>query len=209
MKVPLIAFGLAIALTGGTWTSPAVTASAEKSYAAAKTKDTTPRRSAGRVLSDVTITGNVKTALMQDKQVSAREINVDTVKGIVHLKGNVDSKTEARKAVALAKKVDGVKGVKSHLKIVPDEKIGAKGADKGRSVGQVMSDVTITSKVRSALVEDEQVSAREINVDTVKGIVHLKGNVDSKAEAQKAVALAKKVEGVKGVKSHLKIVKNE
>jgi hyperosmotically inducible protein len=209
MKVSLIGFGLVIALTGGTWIAPAVTASAEKSYAASKTKDTTPRRSVGRVMSDVTITGNVKTALMQDKQVSAREINVGTVKGIVHLKGNVDSKAEARKAVALAKRVDGVKGVKSHLKIVPDEKMGTKGADKRRSVGRVMSDVTITSKVKSALVENEQVSAREINVDTVKGVVHLKGNVDSKAEAQKAVALAKKVEGVKGVKSHLKIVPNE
>jgi hyperosmotically inducible protein len=129
MRVSWIGFGLAMTLAWAIGISPVAAAAAagtkaERSYAASKTKNATPRRSPGRVLSDVTITGKVKTALMQDKQVSAREINVDTVKGIVHLRGNVDSRAEARKAVALARRVDGVKGVKSHLKIVPNEKTG-------------------------------------------------------------------------------------
>jgi hyperosmotically inducible periplasmic protein len=74
-------------------------------------------RSVGRVLTDATITGKVKSALIGDKQVEARTINVDTVNGVVHLRGAVPTRTEAKRAIAVAKKVDGVKGVKSHLKI--------------------------------------------------------------------------------------------
>jgi hyperosmotically inducible periplasmic protein len=214
MKVWLLNIGLAGALAWGAAAGTAAVAASDakagkpaigKSHVKSADKD----RSAGQVITDVTITGKVKSALMQDKKVEAREINVDTANGVVHLRGNVDSKAEAQRAAALAKKVDGVKGVMSHLKIVPNEKTAAKGSAKDRSLGHVLSDVTITGKVKSALMQDKKVEAREINVDTVKGVVHLRGNVDSKGEVQRAVALAKKVDGVKGVKSHLKIVPND
>ena len=38
-----------------------------------------------------------------------------------------------------------------------------------------------------------------IDVDTVDGVVSLKGQVDNKAQADKAVAVAKKIDGVKKV----------
>ena len=52
---------------------------------------------------------------------------------------------------------------------------------------------------------DEQVKARNINVETYKGVVPLSGFVESKTEANQAVALAEQVEGVKSVKDDLHV----
>jgi len=123
MKRTLSILSTVLALAGSIWIAPVITAAApgaRTDYWSAK--EATAGRSVGRVLSDVTITGKVKSALIGDKKVSASEINVDTVKGVVHLRGKVDSKAEAKRAIALTRRVEGVKGVKSHLEIVPNEK---------------------------------------------------------------------------------------
>jgi len=218
MRLNLPVMAPMLALAGSLWIGPAIPPAAGAPADTSPAVKSNPQkavedRSAGRVLSDVTLTAKVKNALIADKAVSASEINVDTVNGIVHLRGNVDSKAEAQRAVALARKVEGVKGVKSHLQIVPNEgphrtqmgKGNGKDAASGRSVGRMLSDATITGKVKAALMQDKHVGAGTINVDTAKGVVHLKGRVPNKAEAQRAVMLARKVDGVKGVKSHLQI----
>jgi len=46
-------------------------------------------------------------------------IDVDTFKGVVTLSGRVKSQDELNTAVALARKIDGVKDVKSTLQIEP------------------------------------------------------------------------------------------
>lgn len=43
-----------------------------------------------------------------------------------------------------------------------------------------------TTKVKAELAKDRNTSAAEINVDTRKGIVTLRGTVDSAVEKQKA-----------------------
>lgn len=63
------------------------------------------------------------------------------------------------------------------------------------------SDAWITTKVKSELALADDVSATEINVDTVNGKVTLRGTVDSQAEIDKAVSVAKNVKGVKKVDS--------
>lgn len=54
-------------------------------------------RSAGTMLDDATITAKVKTELIGDKSVKARNIDVDTVAGVVVLSGYVDSQQEANR----------------------------------------------------------------------------------------------------------------
>lgn len=77
---------------------------------------------------------------------------------------------------------------------------------KGRSMTRTAADMAITAKVKTSLIEDAHVTASDINVDTLNGVVYLRGTVGSKAEAQKAVAIARKTFGVKGVKNLLQIV---
>ena len=71
--------------------------------------------------------------------------------------------------------------------------------------GRATSDAAITSKVKASLVAEKDLSGMEINVDTEKGVVMLSGFVESKAEADKAVRVAKGVEGVTSVKSAIKV----
>lgn len=64
------------------------------------------------------------------------------------------------------------------------------------SVGQKVDDTVITSKVKTALLGDPDVSGLAIGVDTVRAQVQLSGFVDSAAQAQRAIAITKRVEGV-------------
>jgi osmotically-inducible protein OsmY len=67
------------------------------------------------------------------------------------------------------------------------------------------SDAAITTKVKASIFKEPELSALSIDVDTEKGVVNLSGFVESKAAADKAVKVAKEVEGVKSVKSSIKV----
>lgn len=65
---------------------------------------------------DSVITAKVKAAFAKDKVVSATDISVETdSNGLVQLSGTAKSKTEAAKAVKLAKSVKGVTAVKDEI----------------------------------------------------------------------------------------------
>lgn len=82
---------------------------------------TPTREAAGEYLDDATITTRVKAALVEDPQVKAAEVNVETYRGVVQLSGFVNSEDEARKAVELAKKVPGVRSVKNDMHTKPEK----------------------------------------------------------------------------------------
>ncbi len=149
--------------------------------------------SAGQYVDDSVITTKVKALLAKDETLKAFEINVKTYKGIVQLRGFVDSKTTAEKAGKIAGSVEGVKSVKNDL-IVKAAKEGA---------GAYLDDSVITTKVKALLAKDEALKAFEINVETHNGIVQLSGFVNSKATAEKAGRVAASVRGIKSVKNNL------
>jgi hyperosmotically inducible periplasmic protein len=75
----------------------------------------------------------------------------------------------------------------------------------GKTVGETIDDATITTRVKTALLNDPQVGGLRIDVDTTKGIVTMSGIVKSAAEEQRAVQIARGVPGVKDVKSTLQV----
>jgi hyperosmotically inducible periplasmic protein len=77
-----------------------------------------------------------------------------------------------------------------------------------RRAGQIAEDAAITAKVKSKLIEDKNVSAMKINVDTFYNVVTLHGDVPSEKMADRAISLARSVKGVKGVRSQLVIVRS-
>ncbi|MGH9311905.1 MAG: BON domain-containing protein [Vicinamibacterales bacterium] len=76
-------------------------------------------KSIGETIDDAGITAQVKTALLNDPDVGGLRIDVDTSKGLVTLSGVVKSKNEEAKAISIARKVDGVRDVKSTLQVSP------------------------------------------------------------------------------------------
>ncbi|WP_075793041.1 BON domain-containing protein [Massilia putida] len=67
------------------------------------------------------------------------------------------------------------------------------------------SDTAITTKVKAGLVKEPNLDSLGIHVETEKGVVMLSGFVNSKEEAEKAVKVAKGVDGVTSVKSAIKV----
>jgi len=74
-----------------------------------------------------------------------------------------------------------------------------------KSVGEVVDDGWITTKVKATFVEDKLVSAKDIQVETFKGTVQLSGFADSVDERSRAADLARNIKGVKGVKNDIRL----
>lgn len=75
----------------------------------------------------------------------------------------------------------------------------------GKTVGETIDDATITARVKTALLNDPQVGAMKIDVDTTQGVVTMSGIVKNKTEETRAIELARKTPGVKDVKSTLQV----
>jgi osmotically-inducible protein OsmY len=76
----------------------------------------------------------------------------------------------------------------------------------GKTIGETIDDATITTRVKTALINAPDVAALSIDVDTFKGVVTLSGRVKTPDEATKAVAAARDVSGVREVKSTLQVI---
>jgi osmotically-inducible protein OsmY len=74
---------------------------------------------------------------------------------------------------------------------------------KGESSGEYFDDTVITTKVKAAILKEPSLKSAEVNVETYKGVVQLSGFVSSRALIDKAIAVARKVGGVKSVKNNM------
>lgn len=75
----------------------------------------------------------------------------------------------------------------------------------GKAIGETINDATITTRVKTALLNDPVVNATRIDVNTSAGVVTLSGAVKSQSEADRAIQVARGIQGVKDVRSALKI----
>jgi osmotically-inducible protein OsmY len=73
------------------------------------------------------------------------------------------------------------------------------------STGEYVDDSAITTKVKTAILEEKTLKSAEINVETFKGTVQLSGFVRSQANIDTAVVVAKNVHGVKSVKNEMQV----
>ena len=73
------------------------------------------------------------------------------------------------------------------------------------TIGAYVDDAAITTAVKARFVENKQVDATSIRVETLNGTVMLSGFAKSLTEKTTAVALTWKVEGVKAVKDEIAV----
>jgi osmotically-inducible protein OsmY len=77
-------------------------------------------RSTGQFVDDGALTAKVKTALAADAGLgTAADVNVTTYRGVVQLSGFVEKEEMARRAVAIAQGVEGVRSVQNDLHVKP------------------------------------------------------------------------------------------
>ena len=152
-------------------------------------------RTAGTVIDDAAITSSIKTRLVLDKDTKARQIDVETQKGIVQLNGFVDSSAARSEAQKIAADTDGVKQVRNNLQV--------RSAD--RPAEEVVDDAMITGKVEAALTADKRTSALRVDIETHDGEVQLSGFARNQAEKDAAVTVARAVTGVRTVTNSIDV----
>ncbi|MDP1548625.1 MAG: BON domain-containing protein [Nitrosomonas sp.] len=150
---------------------------------------TETKTTVGTEVDDTVMTTKVKSALLRDTGLESLDIKVETRKGVVQLSGFVDSQNQMDRAMAVAQGVDGVSNV--------DNKIRIKAKDT--SVGAKIDDSVITTKVKAALISDPIIKNFDIGVVTRDGEVQLSGFVEDQTQVDRAIEVAREVEGVKNV----------
>jgi osmotically-inducible protein OsmY len=75
----------------------------------------------------------------------------------------------------------------------------------GSTVRATTDDGTITTRVKTALLNEPVADVSRIQVSTFNGVVTLSGRVKSKEDESKAIAVARTIRGVSDVKSSLEI----
>ena len=88
---------------------------------------------------------------------------------------------------------------------VASAKVASATAKAANQAEDAIKHAAVTAKIKSKMVLDDLVKARNIHVETNGTVVTLTGVVDSEAERKRAVELAKETEGVTSVIDHLRV----
>ncbi|MDO9449838.1 MAG: BON domain-containing protein [Rugosibacter sp.] len=83
--------------------------------------------------------------------------------------------------------------------------VGCASTSTQEGTGEYIDDSVITTKVKVAMLNEPTLKVAEINVETFRGVVQLSGFVNSPADINKAVDVARSVAGVKSVKNDMRI----
>jgi osmotically-inducible protein OsmY len=147
----------------------------------------------GQIMKDSWLTTKAKMALVTDKRVKARHIKVETLGGIVSLRGKVASAEERIAAEEVARGISGATSVNSALQVVPEE--------QRKSVDA--KDDGIEKAVKGRLDKDEYLKDTDIKVRSDNSVVTLIGKVPDHKIRARASDLTRGVPGVRAVRNEL------
>ncbi|MBB1076954.1 BON domain-containing protein [Rhodoferax sp. 4810] len=156
-----------------------------------------PNISMGTEIDDSVVTTRVKTALLDHIDIKGFDIQVETRKGEVMLSGFVANQGQVDQAMTVTKGIEGVKSVTNKLSL----KEGV------ATVGNQLDDSVITARVKAALLADPSIKGLDISVTTRKGEAQLSGFVDNSGQIDRALEVARGIEGVTQVGNEMSIKK--
>ena len=162
---------------------------------------------------DAWIDGKAEATLLFNGNLDSFDINTDVKDGDVILTGKVDNSVDKKLAEELVANIDGVMSVDNKLSVIEDKDMDSMtsdmsddvedGVDEGTSE---LTDAKIATVIKTRLLMDSDISGFDIDVDVEDGNVVLTGTVDSDAEEDLAVEIAKNASDVKNVENNLKVV---
>ena len=155
---------------------------------------------------DAWIDGKAETVLLMNTNLNNFDINTDVKNGKVVLTGKVNSDLDKELAEELVISLDGVSDVENNLTVVKNMDMDDKDRDTMDDDDNDLTDAKITTVITTRFLFDSEVDGTDIDVDTDNGIVKLKGSVETEAEKQLAVKIAKNAEDVRDVVDELTIV---
>jgi hyperosmotically inducible periplasmic protein len=142
---------------------------------------------------DAWITVQTLTALYKDHRLAGRSLAVDSVQGVVTLRGKVESNEAKAAAAGIAKGIEGAKEVRNELVVVPAvQRAQIDAADE--VIGRLLKD---------RLRQDPHLQGELIGVRVDASVVTLLGEVRTEAASARAAEIAREVPGVRAVKNEL------
>jgi hyperosmotically inducible periplasmic protein len=156
--------------------------------------------------SDSTLKDRIEYRLETSPVVDMYDLKVKVDADTASLTGTVATAAQKAEAGRLAK-IDGIAKVENDVTV--DKNVDRTLADRTKAgmtkTGEAITDGWITTKVKWFFVGEDLLKGSDINVDTDKHVVTLKGTVTSGAGRDRAIALAKRTGGVHHVVSQLTI----
>lgn len=157
-------------------------------------------------IKDAWLHGKLESALLFNEHLNSFNIDTDVVNGTATLKGAVESDIDRDLAGEIAKSVNGVTKVENELRV---DKVQARvesqddaSADR-RGFKESVSNATLTARVKTKLLANDNTGGMAINVDSKQGVVTLSGDVKSDEERDLAVQLASNTSGASSVTNQL------
>jgi hyperosmotically inducible protein len=162
---------------------------------------------------DAWIDGKAEATLLFNGNLDSFDINTDVNNGNVVLTGKVDHSVDKKLAEELVSNIDGVMSVDNQLSIVEEKDMDKMASDMSDDAESeydeqtgTLTDAKIATVIKTRLLMDSDISGFDIDVDVEAGNVTLTGNVDSDAERQLAVEIAKNASDVKNVEDNLQVI---
>ncbi|HSW15299.1 MAG TPA: BON domain-containing protein, partial [Solimonas sp.] len=144
---------------------------------------------------DATLLLRIKTRLMMQDITDAFDIDVEVWRGRVRLRGVVDRAESRDSAERIAQQLAPDRRIDNRILLRPADPAGE------ASARLAFDDLWITARVKSLLWASRQLDGQAIDVATSDGMVRLSGRVDSAAQRDTAVAIARGVRGVREVRA--------
>lgn len=148
---------------------------------------------ATREVTDAWLTFQTKLALFADERVSSADVHVTTQRGVITLRGKVDSEAEQQAAGEIARTIEGAREVSNQLTVVPQAE--RKAVDR--------QDQQIVKDVKREIKSDARLKKARIHVRADEGIVTLTGKAPSLETSVRASEAARRVPGVRAVRNEL------
>ena len=169
---------------------------------------------------DAWIDGKAEATLLFNGNLDSFDINTDVKNGNVVLTGKVENSVDKKLAEELVANIDGVTSVDNKLTVVSDKDMEGDMSDDMEDTVDMsddmedtvdegtseLTDAKIATVIKTRLLMDTDISGFDIDVDVENGVVTLTGDVDSDAERDLAVEIAKNASDVKDVESNLRVV---
>jgi len=156
-------------------------------------KGATDERSVGTIMDDSILSTKIKTKMIGDEFVKARNIDVDVLNGVVYLIGVVESSSQKRMAAGIARGVEGVRHVENQLLV-------------GKTtIGQDLNDTMLTSKIRAKLLQDPDIRSTNIDVDTNNNVITLTGIVKTDKERNRVLYVVQEVADKRQIVNNLSV----
>jgi len=159
-------------------------------------KTAVDERSVSGIAGDTKIKLSIVNSFFEDDNLKALDFFVGVYNGNVYIVGAYKTAAQKNRAIEIAKSTKNVRDV--HTYMLPARK---------NHPCTTKVNLGITARVMGGLIKDRDIRSTNIDVKTVQCDVVLVGLVGSADEVNRAIAHAQGVEGVRHVKSFLKVAK--